>query len=136
MGESVSQVEQVSVFIENRPGRLVEMLQCLEQREMNIEALSIADAPDFGIVRMIASDPGLAVQVLQEAGFTARTTLVLRVDVPNKPGGLVNAVAEPLAHAGMNVEYIYGYVGGTAARATVVVKVRDLELAEKALSFG
>lgn len=136
MAASVSRIEQVSVFIENRPGRLVEMLSALREKKINIEAMSLADAPDFGIVRMIVSDPRLGVDVLHQAGFTARSTPVLRVEIPNRPGGLVETVAQPLAKANLNVEYIYGFLGGTPETAVVVVKVRDLEAAEKTLSLG
>ncbi len=132
----VSRIEQLSVFIENRPGRLVDMLKTLEDNDINIDALSLADAPDFGIVRLIVSDPRLGADVLHDAGFTARSTPVLRVEVPNRPGGLADTVAAPLARAGLNVEYVYAFISGTADSALVVVKVRDLELAEKALALG
>ncbi len=136
MAASISKIDQLSVFLENRPGRLVEMLRTIEQRGINIVAMSLADAPDFGIVRMIVSDPPLGLEVLHQAGFTARSTPVLRVEVPNRPGGLVDTVAEPLARACLNVEYVYAFVAGTPDHALVVVKVRDLAAAEEALSGG
>ncbi|MDP2660806.1 MAG: amino acid-binding protein [Dehalococcoidia bacterium] len=136
MAVSVSKIDQLSVFLENRPGRLVEMLRTLEQRGINIVALSLADAPDFGIVRMIVSDARLGLEMLHQAGFTTRSTPVLQVEVPNRPGGLVDTVAEPLARANLNVEYVYAFVDGTPDHAMVVVKVRDLAAAEKALAGG
>ncbi len=86
MAVSVSKIEQLSVFLENRPGRLVEMLRTIEQSGINIVAMSLADAPDFGIVRMIVSDARLGLDILHQKGFTTRNTPVLRVDVPNRPG--------------------------------------------------
>ncbi|HLE80208.1 MAG TPA: amino acid-binding protein [Dehalococcoidia bacterium] len=136
MPATVSRVDQVSVFLENRPGRLVEMLQVLENTGINIQALSLADAPDFGIVRMVLPDVGKGVEVLHEAGFTARSTQVLKVQVPHRPGGLVDTVAQPLARAGLNVEYLYASVDPAPGQAVVVVKVRDLEAAERALTVG
>lgn len=136
MATPVSRVKQVSVFLENRPGRLVEMLRVLEEKDINIQALSLADAPDFGIVRMILPDADQGTDVLHQAGFTVRKTEVLRVEMPHRPGGLVDAVAEPLGRAGLNIEYLYASVDPEPGRAVVVVKVRDLDAAEKALAVA
>jgi hypothetical protein len=129
-------MEQVSVFVENRPGRLVEMLQALRDHGINISALSVADTTDFGIVRMILSEPQRGAQALREAGFTARLTEVLKVEVPDQPGGLLDSVAEPLARAGINIEYVYAFIDPTPGRATVVIKTQDLEAAERAIRGG
>lgn len=136
MATPVSRIEQVSVFLENRPGRLVEMLKVLEDRGINILAMSLADAPDFGIVRMVLPDSRRGVEVLHGAGFTARSTEVLKIEVPHRPGGLVDTVALPLSRAGLNIEYIYASVDPAPGQAVVVVKVRDLDAAEKALAVG
>lgn len=136
MTAPVSRIEQVSVFLENRPGRLVEMLRVLEEEGINIQALSLADAPDFGIIRMILPEAHQGAEALRQAGFTTRITEVLRVEVPHRPGGLLAAVAQPLARAGLNIEYVYAFVDPTPGTGVVVVKVRDLEAAERALAHG
>lgn len=136
MATAVSRIEQVSVFVENRPGRLVEMLRVLEEKGINIQALSLADAPDFGIVRMVLPDAHQGAEALRQAGFTTRITEVLRVEVSHRPGGLLASVAQPLARAGLNIEYVYASVDPVPEKAVVVVKVRDLEAAERALAGG
>ena len=128
-----SVLKQVSVFVENRPGRLRTMLQALYDRNINIRALSIADTSDFGIVRMILSDTEAGAKALREAGFTASLTDVLRVELPDKPGGLLKAAIEPLAEAGLNVQYIYAFVDTPLESAAAVVKTNDAERARKVL---
>ena len=129
-------LEQVSVFIENQPGRMVAMLEALRSEGVNIRALSIAETADFGITRMILSDVEKGVEALGRAGFPARTTEVLRVEVPDVPGGLLEGVAKPLAAAGINVEYMYAFIDPAPGKAVVVVKVGDLERAEKAVGLA
>ncbi|NPV06381.1 MAG: ACT domain-containing protein [Anaerolineae bacterium] len=124
---------QISVFLENRPGRLLQLLQVLARAEVNLEALSIADTADFGIARVIVSDPVAAMAAIQEAGLTAATTEVLRVELPDEPGALARHVVEPLAKAGVNVEYIYAYSQRVGDRAVVVLKTDDIEKAEQVL---
>jgi hypothetical protein len=124
-------IKQVSVFVENQPGRLVEMLQALKEHQINISALSVADTIDFGIVRLVVSDVDKGLEALRRAGFTARVTEVLQAVVPDTPGGLVAHVVEPLAKAGMNIEYVYAFVDPAPGTATVVLKVRDLDKAEQ-----
>src|SRR5512146_2047868 len=104
-----SVLKQVSVFVENRPGRLRTMLQALSDRGVNIRALSIADTGDFGIVRMLLSDTAVGLRALRDAGLTCSTADVLRVELPDAPGGLLTAAVGPLSDAGLNVEYIYAF---------------------------
>ena len=130
----VSVLKQVSVFVENRPGRLRTMLQALYDAQINIRALSIADTSDFGIVRMILSDTDLGLRALREAGLTASTTDVLRVELPDTPGGLLKTAIEPLAEAGLNVEYVYAFVDRPLENAAAVVKVDDAERARRVLA--
>src|SRR5512133_3028670 len=124
---AVSVLKQVSVFVENRPGRLRSMLQALYDREINIRALSIADTSDFGIVRMILSDTDMGVKALREAGLTASITDVLRVELPDTPGALLKCAVEPLSVAGLNVEYIYAFVDTPTEKAAAVLKVNDTQ---------
>jgi hypothetical protein len=126
-------VKQISAFVENQPGRLVAMLEALKARSIDIRALAVADHADFGIVRMILSDPRLAAEVLREAGFTVRETTVLQKDMPDRPGGLLEAVAKPLSQAGINLEYFYAFLDPAPGRATIVLKVADPDRAEKVL---
>ena len=123
--------KQVSVFVENRPGRLKLLMEVLNKADINIRALSIADTADFGIVRMILSDTEQGLGAIRSAGFAASTNDVLRVEVPDQPGGLLRAIAEPLAAAGINVEYVYAFADRPQEHAVVVLKVGDIDAAEK-----
>lgn len=124
---------QVSVFVENRPGRLATLLEALAENDLNIRALSIADSSDYGIVRMILSDTEKGLNVIREAGLVADTSEVLRAEVPDQPGGLLEKVLRPLASARINIEYIYAFVDQPLETAVVVLKVNDLDRAEAVL---
>lgn len=128
--------KQVSVFLGNEPGRLVNMLKPLADKQINIHAMSVADSTDFGIVRMVVSDTEGAVKALHDAQFAVRVNEVLAYEMPHIPGGLLRLVAEPLAKAGINLEYFYAFVGSEAGKAMVVLKVNDLEMAERVLEKG
>ena len=92
-------VKQISIFLENRPGRLSELTGLLEQNQLNLRALSLAETTDFGILRIIVSDPYQAVTVLKEAGYVCSVTKVLAVELPDRPGGLFD-VLRVLGRAG------------------------------------
>jgi hypothetical protein len=124
-------MKQVSVFVENRPGRLQVVLEALARAEVNIRALSIADTADFGIVRMILSDTEKGLEAIRSAGFAASTNDVLRVEIPDHPGGLLETVTRPLANAGINLEYVYAFAENPEGHAVVVLKVGDIDAAEK-----
>jgi hypothetical protein len=126
-------IKQVSAFVGNEAGRLVDMLEPLARSGINILALSVADSADFGIVRLVTSDTEGAVRALHDAGFTLRVNEVLSYEMPNVPGGLLKSVAEPLARAGINLEYFYAFVQSEAGKATIVLKVDDLDRAEDVL---
>ena len=125
--------KQVSVFVENKPGRLVAMLDALKAENMNIRALCIAEGADFGIVRMILSDPAKGVEAMRKAGFTITETTVLQAEMPDQPGGLLDTVAKPLAEAGINLEYFYAFIDPSPGKANIVLKVSDPDRAEKVL---
>jgi hypothetical protein len=125
--------KQVSVFVENKPGRLVAMLEVLIAQKVNIRALCIAEGADFGIVRLILSDPAKGAEAIRKAGFTITETTVLQAEMPDQPGGLLETVARPLAEAGINLEYFYAFIEPTPGKANIVLKVSDPDRAEKVL---
>ena len=129
-------IKQISVFVGNETGRLVDMLNPLSRNRINIHALSVADSADFGIVRMVVSDTEGAVKALHDAGFTLRVNDVLAYEMPDSPGGLLKTVAEPLAKAGINLEYFYAFIQSETGKAVVVLKVNDPERAERVLEGG
>ena len=128
-------IKQISVFAENQPGRLQSILEVLERKSVSIRALSVSDTAEFGIVRMILANPEFGLESLREAGFTARMDWILSAEIPDVPGGLLHAVVEPLAAAGVNLKYFYAYIEQSAGdKAMVVLKTDDLEKAEGILS--
>ena len=127
-------VTQISVFLENQPGRLAHLLKVLSDAGVNLRAMSVADTSEFGIVRIIVDDVEKAVDAIHEAGMTASRTEVLRAEIPDEPGGLANAIIKPLSDAGVNIEYTYAYSETTETNAIVVLKVDDLQAANAALA--
>ncbi len=122
-------IVQISVFIENKPGRLSAVSSILAENDINIRALSIADTSDFGILRLIVDKPEEAYAKLKEKGLTASITNVLSVRMPDKPGGLAN-VLKVLNENEINVEYMYAFVSKASDDALVVFKVENIEDAE------
>ena len=125
-------IKQISVFLENRPGKLFELTQLLADKQIDMRALSIAETTDFGIARLIVNDAYQAAQVLREGQFIAQFSDVLAFAVPDEPGGLYNLLAEFNA-AQVNIEYMYAFLGGEKGRAYMIFRVTDTEKAEKAL---
>lgn len=121
-------VKQLSIFMENRAGRLAEVVRLLGQAKINIRALSLADTSDFGILRLIVNDVERAVKALRDAGHTVSLTEVIAVEVPDSPGGLAS-VLEPLRAAGVNVEYMYAFVEKATDKAVVIFRFENLDAA-------
>lgn len=119
-------VTQISVFMENKNGRLAEITRLLASKEVNLRAVTIADTADFGILRLIVQNPDYARDVLIEAGFTAKETDVLAVAMDDSPGALAD-VMELFDTNQVNIEYIYSIMAGKEAAADIVFKVEDLE---------
>ena len=119
-------IKQISVFLENKKGRLYEALKVLQEGGINIRALSIADTSEFGILRMIVDKPEEAKKALEEKGFTAKLTNVVAVGVKDEPGGLA-AVLAYLYEADLNVEYVYAFVKKAGEEAIVVMRTSNLE---------
>ncbi len=125
-------IKQLSVFVENQPGRLSEITDVLSSREINIRALSIADTTNFGILRLIVDHPSRAESALKEQGFTVSQTSVIGVGIEDRPGGLAEAL-DILREAGMDVEYMYAFVSHAEKTAYVILRVADNDAAEKVL---
>ena len=126
-------IKQLSVFLENRPGKLFELTKLLAERNIDMRALSIAETTDFGIARIIVDDADKAAQVLQEGQFIAQFSDVLAFAVPDEPGGLHNLLSEFNA-AQVNIEYMYAFLGGEPGRAYMIFRVSDTAASEAALT--
>ncbi|MDD5093647.1 MAG: ACT domain-containing protein [Dehalococcoidia bacterium] len=126
-------VKQISVFVENKPGRLEDILGALEKAQINIRALSISDSGEFGIVRMVLPHAEQSQESLREAGFTTRLDTLLAYSMPDVPGGMLNNVVKPLTKAGINLKYFYAYTDPATKQAVVVIKPDNLEKAEQIL---
>ncbi len=120
--------KQLSIFLENKVGRLAEVTGVLGERGINIRALSLADTSDFGVLRLIVDDPTKAQEALKEEGYTVSTTEVIAVKVPDKPGGL-GRVLRSFIGLGVNIEYMYAFAGKNGDNAVVVLRVDDPERA-------
>ena len=126
-------IKQISVFLENRPGKLFELTQLLADNGIDMRALSIAETTDFGIARLIVDDAYAAAQVLKEGQFIAQFSDVLAFAVPDEPGGLYRLLSE-FNEARVNIEYMYAFLGSEKGRAYMIFRVTDTAAAEKALS--
>ena len=111
-------IKQLSVFLEDKSGRLTDLTKILAENDINITALSIADAADYGIIRMVVGRPELAVSVLKENGFSVNLTDVACFIVPNKPGGLYHAL-KILADNNINIDYMYAFSSGSTASVVI-----------------
>lgn len=119
-------VSQLSVFIENKSGRLADVTHTLSDAGINIRALSIADTIDYGLLRLIVNDPAAAKSALTGAGFTVALTEVLAIEIPDKPGGLAGII-DILAEAGINIEYMYAFVGTSGENAIVIFRIERVD---------
>jgi hypothetical protein len=125
-------VEQITVFLENRSGRLADVAVLLAEAGVNIRATALADAADFGIFRLIVNDTEKANQVLKAHGFTVSKTHVVAVAVPDRPGGL-SEILVAIRNARLNVEYMYAFVHRRDVDATILFRFDDVDHAVTAL---
>lgn len=123
--------KQLSVFIENRKGRLGEVLHVLKEKGVNILSMSLADTTEYGLLRLIVNDPERGKTALMENGFSSMTTDVLVVKIPHAPGSLRDML-EFISEGGVSVEYLYG-LSIEGDNASVVMKTNDLEKAMQLL---
>jgi hypothetical protein len=124
--------EQISIFIENKSGRLAEVTDLLARNSINIRALSLADTADFGIFRLIVNDPDTAERLLKDRGFTMARNEVVAGVVPDRPGGLAGILAA-LQGKGINVEYMYAFVQRSEGNAVLIFRFDDVAKAVAAL---
>ncbi len=125
-------ITQLSVFLENRAGRLAEIAATLGEIGVNIRAMSLADTTDFGVLRLIVNDTAKARQVLKDLGFAVRLTEVLAVEIPDRPGEL-GRLLRVIEQAGLNVEYVYGFVEKNSDNAILIFRFDDLDRAITAI---
>jgi hypothetical protein len=125
-------LKQISVFLENRKGRLWEALDALANAKINVRTLSIADTSEFGILRLIVHDPDRAKKVLEKGNFTVKENNVIAVEVADHPGGLA-AVLKVLSDSDINVEYLYAFVEKSGEKAVVVLRTENTDAGIKAL---
>ncbi len=121
-------LRQISVFLENRSGRLAEITGVLAKNEVNIRALSLADTADFGILRLIVDRPDVAARVLKEQGFTIGLTDMIALELPDRPGGLWG-ILKTLEAASLNVEYMYAFVQKSGQDAVIMFRFDDPDTA-------
>lgn len=126
-------VKQISVFVENKPGKLAELTGLLHQHDIDMRALSIAEAQDFGIVRIIVNDSYNTACVLKDAGYVMSITPVLAAAIDDKPGAL-DTILDILGEADINLEYTYAFLGRVKGKAYMIMRVSDTEAAVDALN--
>ena len=129
------QVKQISIFLENKTGRLAEVTSILSEAGVNIRALSLADTSDFGVLRLIVDDNKKAEEALKSKDFTVNKTRVVAVEVQDKPGGL-NKILSLLDKSGVNVEYMYAFVRQSEDNAVMIFRFDHTDEAIKLLEDG
>ncbi|MGA9177060.1 MAG: ACT domain-containing protein [Desulfobacterales bacterium] len=124
--------EQISVFLENKTGRLAEVTGILSEANVNIRALALADTSDFGVLRLIVDDNIKAVKALKNRGFTVGRTDVVAVEVEDRPGGL-HRLLDMLHNAEINVEYMYAFVQHSGENAVMIFRIDNIDEAVRVL---
>lgn len=125
-------VKQLSVFVENKPGRLAGVTDILAKSEIDIRALSVADTTDYGILRLIVSDPKKACEVLKESDYTVKLTDVIVVELDDEVGILAKTLSL-LDSNGISVEYLYAFIGRDKGKAFIIIRVEDNDKAVEVL---
>ncbi len=126
-------IDQISVFVENKAGRLAAVMEILNKSGIDIRAMTVADTADFGILRIIVNDTEKAIAALQADGCTAAVTKVIAFTIPDVSGALYNVIGK-INDCGINIEYLYSVMGKTAGRADIVIRTNDTEKAVKVLT--
>ena len=126
------QIQQISIFVENKSGRLAEITEALAAAKVDIRAVSIADTSDFGILRLIVDHPDEAVEALKKAGMTVSLTSVIAIGIHDRPGEFAKAMAV-MAAADVTIEYLYAFISRDQGKASVILRVDDNDKAIEAL---
>ncbi len=126
-------ITQISVFLENRRGRLYDVCSLLGNQGVNIRALTIAETESFGVLRIVVDKSDFAIQLLRDNHFVANFTDVVAVEVPDKPGGLAS-ILKVLAENEVNVEYMYGFVEKFTDKALLVMRFEDTDFAQQIMA--
>ena len=125
--------DQLSVFIENKPGKLLEALEIMEDANVDLRALSLADTASYGILRIVVDKQEEALSALQDAGYLVKINTVITVEVSDTPGGFAQ-IMRFLTNAGINIEYTYAFFARGHNKAYVILRVNDNKLAIKVLT--
>ena len=125
-------VKQISIFVENKEGRIKKAIDTLAKQNINIRALSIADTTKYGILRLIVSDNAKAIEALEKDGFIVKENEVIILAVPDEPNGL-NSTLAVFDEKGINLEYLYAFVSSKTDEAIVVMRLENMEKAIEAL---
>ncbi len=133
MEDFTMKVDQISIFLENKSGRLAEVTRVLGNAGINVRALSLADTSDFGILRLIVNDSAKAVDVLKQNQFTVSMTQVVAVEVSDRPGGLAY-ILDILQKENINVEYMYAFVERSSDNAVIIFRFDEIDKAIKILT--
>lgn len=125
-------LEQISIFLENKSGRLADVTSVLSEADINIRALFLADTADFGILRLLVNDTEKAKEILKQHGFTVGKTEVVAIEVPDRPGGLAG-ILNVLKQEGINVEYMYAFVQKSGEHAIIIFRFDEPDKAIETL---
>jgi hypothetical protein len=126
-------IKQISVFLENRQGRLYDVCSLLGDNDINIRALTIAETESFGVLRIVVDKSDAAIKLLRDNQFVANFTDVIAIEVPDQPGGLAS-ILKVLAENDVNIEYMYGFVEKFSDKALLVMRFEDTDFAQQMLS--
>ncbi|MBR1824441.1 MAG: amino acid-binding protein [Ruminococcus sp.] len=129
----MSNVRQISVFVENKPNKLAEAMKLLKNSKINIRAMALADTKDFGILRLIVNDTEKTVDILKDASYAVTVTEIVAISIPDSPGQL-SRVLDILGEKGVNLEYLYAFIGKSDKSVSFVIRVDDNDNAYAALT--
>ena len=129
----MSNVRQISVFVENKPNKLAEAMKLLKSSKINIRAMALADTKDFGILRLIVNDTEKAVDIFKNASYAVTVTEIVAISIPDSPGQL-SRVLDILGEKGVNLEYLYAFIGKSDKSVSFVIRVDDNDNAYAALT--
>lgn len=125
-------VNQISIFLENKPESLSQLTDVLAKNNVNMRALSLADTSDFGIARIITDDCSAAETILKNNDYIVKTTGVIAIEIPDEAGSL-NKILKLLAENGRNIEYMYGFTGRKTNSACMIIRCTNMQKTEEIL---